>query len=98
MHSIPDATTVALFRERLRQAGVSEELFQMFDTCLDAQGLQAGGGPIIDATTIVPVPKQRNRRKENEEIKQGKCPSSGRPTPASCGKRTWRPGGPGKMT
>jgi hypothetical protein len=30
MNSIPDATTVAFFRERLRKAGVIEELFEMF--------------------------------------------------------------------
>ena len=73
MHSIPDATTVALFREQLRQAGIFEELFQKFNAYLAEQGLTARGGQIIDAT-IVPVPKQRNRRKENEEIKQGKVP------------------------
>ena len=28
MNSIPDATTVAFFRERLRKAGVIEELFE----------------------------------------------------------------------
>ena len=73
MHSIPDATTVALFREQLRQAGIFEELFQKFNAYLAEQGLTARGGQIIDAT-IVPVPKQRNRSKENEEIKQGKVP------------------------
>lgn len=31
MNSIPDATTVALFRERLRKAGVIEELFDRFE-------------------------------------------------------------------
>jgi IS5 family transposase len=55
MNSIPDATTVALFRERLRKAGVIEELFEMFETYLCSQGLQARGGQIIDAT-LVPVP------------------------------------------
>lgn len=69
MDSIPDVTTVWLFRERLRQAGITEEIFQRFDTYLDEKGLTAQGGQIIDAT-IVPVPKQRNRRKENEDIKQ----------------------------
>ena len=29
MNSIPDATTVAFFRERLRKAGVIEELFEL---------------------------------------------------------------------
>ena len=56
MNSIPDATTVSLFRERLRQASVTEALFQRFDTYLDEKGLTAQGGQIIDAI-IVPVPK-----------------------------------------
>ena len=75
MHSIPDATTVTLFRERLGQAGIVEELFQQFDAYLKKQGLQARGGQIMDAT-IVPVPQQRHRREENEDIKQGKVPEA----------------------
>jgi len=55
MTSIPDATTVAFFRDRLLKAGVIEELFEMFESYLRSQGLQARGGQIIDAT-LVPVP------------------------------------------
>jgi IS5 family transposase len=73
MNNIPDATTVAFFRERLRKAGVIEELFEMFEGYLRSQGLQARGGQIIDAT-LVPVPKQRNTREENKEIKAGRLP------------------------
>jgi IS5 family transposase len=73
MNSIPDATTVAFFRERLRKAGVIKELFEMFEGYLRSQGLQARGGQIIDAT-LVPVPKQRNTREENKEIKAGRLP------------------------
>ena len=73
MDAIPDATTVYLFRERLREAGIIEELFEMFDEYLKSKGLTARGGQIIDAT-LVPVPKQRNRREQNEEIKRGKLP------------------------
>lgn len=80
MDSIPDATTVALFREQLRQAEINEELFHMFNQYLSAQGLKARGGQIIDAT-LVPVPKQRNRREENEEIKQGKVPQQWQANP-----------------
>ena len=80
MHSIPDATTVALFRAQLRQAGIFEELFQKFDAYLEEQGLTARGRQIIDAT-IVPVPKQQNRRKDNEEIKQGKVPEDWQDNP-----------------
>jgi len=73
MNSIPDATTVAFFRERLRKAEVIEELFEMFESYLRSQGLQARGGQIIDAT-LVPVPRQRNTREENKEIKAGRMP------------------------
>ena len=31
MNSIPNATTAAFFRERLRKAGVIEELFETFE-------------------------------------------------------------------
>ena len=55
MNDSPDATTLAFFRERLRKAGVIEELFEMFESYLRAQGLEARGGQIIDET-LVPVP------------------------------------------
>ena len=55
MNSIPDATMIASFRERLRKAEVIEEFFEMFEAYLRSRGLQARGGQIIDAT-VVPVP------------------------------------------
>jgi IS5 family transposase len=73
MHSITDATTIACFRERLRKAEDIEDLFEMFEAYLLSQGLQARGGQIIDAT-LIPVPKQRNTRDENKEIKAGRVP------------------------
>jgi transposase, IS5 family len=73
MNNIPDATTVAFFRERLRKADVIEELFEMFEEYLRDQGLEARGGQIIDAT-LVPVPKQRNTRVENKDIKANRLP------------------------
>ena len=45
----------------------------MFEAYLRSQGLQARGGQIIDAT-LDSVPKQRNTREENAEIKAGKLP------------------------
>jgi IS5 family transposase len=73
MNSIPNATTIAFFRERLQKAGVIEELFEMFVTYLRSQILQARGGQIIDAT-LDPIPKERNTREENAEIKAGRLP------------------------
>jgi IS5 family transposase len=72
--TIPDATTLWLYREALAKAGAVEELFDAFDGYLSEQGYLAKGGQIIDAT-IVAAPKQRNRREENETIKQGQTPS-----------------------
>jgi hypothetical protein len=63
MNNIPDATTVAFFRERLCKAEVIEELFEMFEAYLRSQGLQARGGQIIDAT-LVPVPKMQASAKQ----------------------------------
>jgi IS5 family transposase len=37
MNLIPDATTLAFFRERLRYAGVIEELFELFGQYLHAK-------------------------------------------------------------
>ena len=73
MNDIPNATTVAFFRERLRKANVIDELFEMFESYLRNQGLEARGRQIIDAT-LVPVPKQRNSREDNKEIKANRVP------------------------
>ena len=59
MNDILDATTVAFFRERLRKANVIDELFEMFESYLRDQGLEARGGQIIDSK-LVPVLQHRN--------------------------------------
>jgi transposase, IS5 family len=79
--SIPDATTLWLYREKLAQAGLIEKLFDRFDQHLQAQGYIARGGQMIDAT-IVPVPKQRNSRDENETVKAGETPVAWEKQPA----------------
>jgi IS5 family transposase len=61
MDIIPDATTVAFLRVRLRNADLIEEFFERFEEFLREQGLEAKRGQIIDAT-IIPVPIQRNTR------------------------------------
>ena len=55
MNDIPEATTVAFFRESLRYAGVIKELFDTFERYHTHQVLEARVGQIIDAT-LVPVP------------------------------------------
>jgi IS5 family transposase len=71
---VPDATTVWLFRERLQQHGLVEELFEQFGAYLQGAGYAAKDGQIVDAT-LIPVPKQRNTREENPTIKQGEVPA-----------------------
>ena len=70
---VPDAKTLWAYRERLIRQGLLEELFARFELYLQRQGYQARKGQIVDAS-IVPVPRQRNRREENQQIKAGEIP------------------------
>src|SRR3954451_3432775 len=78
---IPDGTTLWLFREALAKAGLIEKLFERFGQHLEAKGYVARGGQMVDAT-IVPAPKQRNSRDENEEVKAGRTPKAWKQNPA----------------
>src|SRR5438876_1535441 len=79
--SIPDATTLWLFREKLAKAGLIERLFDRFDQHLAAKGYMARGGQMI-AASIVPVPTQRNSRDENAELQAGRTPAGWKQKPA----------------
>ena len=78
---IPDGTTLWLFREKLSKAGMVETLFERFGQHLEARGYIARGGQMVDAT-IVPVPRQRNTREENEAVKAGHTPDDWEQKPA----------------
>jgi IS5 family transposase len=71
--TVPDAKTIWLFRENLIQAKVLDTLFYRFVNQMERKGIISHSGSIVDAT-FVDAPKQRNSRKENEEIKEGKTP------------------------
>jgi IS5 family transposase len=73
--TVPDAKTLWLFREQLARHGLDEKLFRRFDEQLWQSGLMPRGGQIIDAS-LVNVPKNRNTRDENKQIKEGKTPES----------------------
>ncbi|KHS41664.1 MULTISPECIES: IS5 family transposase [Novosphingobium] len=79
--TVPDATTVWLFRERLVQAKAIDRLFARFDAALTDRGYLAMGGQIIDAT-VVPAPKQRNTDEEKAAIKDGRIPEAWKAKPA----------------
>ena len=70
---VPDATTVWLFREQLQKQVLVAALFEQFESYLQQAGYQAKDGQIMDAM-LVPVPKQRNRKAENQQIKDGQVP------------------------
>lgn len=70
---VPDSKTVWLFKERLRKAGLVEERFEQFGSYLNGAGYQAQCGQIVDATRV-PVPKQRNGKDENAQVKRGEVP------------------------
>ena len=78
---IPDEKTIWLFREKLIQKNIINELFEKFNKYLDGIGFQAQKGMIVDAR-IIEVPKQRNSRDENKQIKQGKIPKDWKKNPA----------------
>ncbi len=71
---VPDAKTVWLFRERLKELELVDVLFARFHEQLTARGYVARAGQMIDAT-FVEVPRQRNTREENAQIKAGKTPT-----------------------
>ena len=70
---VPDAKTIWLFRERLTDLDLVEELFSLFLNKLVSLNLVANEGKILDAS-FVEVPRQRNNREENQQIKEGKIP------------------------
>ncbi len=72
--TVPDFSTVWLFREALTKAGVIKSLFDTFGAMLEKQGVITKAGSIVDAS-FVEVPRQRNTKEENEMIKTGKVPS-----------------------
>ena len=79
--TVPDATTVWLFRERPVQAKAIDRLFARFDAALKDRGYLAMGGQIIDATEV-PAPKQRNTEAEKAAIKEGRVPEDWKPAKA----------------
>ncbi len=86
MNDIPDATTVAFFRERLRKAGVIEELFEMFEEYLRSQGLQARVvRSLTRLSSLFPsnaIPARRTRKSKPEG-----CQRAGMKTQTACSKR-----------
>jgi transposase, IS5 family len=71
----PDSNTFWVFSNDLAKNKIIDRLFVRFDEFLNQQGYCAKGGSMIDAS-FVEVPKQRNTKEENKEIKEGIIPKS----------------------
>jgi len=84
---VPDAKTIWLFRSKLETFHLTRKLFDKFSEFLASSGFEARKGQIVDAT-IVRVPIQRNTRKENEAIKEGKPPVENWSEAKKCQKDT----------
>ena len=72
--NLPDARTIRHFKNQLAQTGSTSELFADVQRQLNAAGLVAKGGQMIDAT-IVHSPKMHFTKDENETIAKGKKPA-----------------------
>jgi transposase len=83
---VPDSNTVWNFRERLVDLGLIEELFLLFVGSLEALGLIVNQGKIVDAS-FVDVPRQRNKKAENEVIKSGGIPEGWEENPHKLGQK-----------
>jgi IS5 family transposase len=67
---VPDSRSIWLFQNNLIENKLDEKLFAQFHQYLDRLGLFVNEGKIVDAS-FVEVPRQRNRKAENEKIKSG---------------------------
>jgi IS5 family transposase len=70
---VPDAKTIWLYREQLKNRGLLDEVFSGLLSQIEGAGYVARCGQIVDAA-IMETPRQRNPREENEQIKKGDIP------------------------
>lgn len=77
---VPDEKTIWLFKEQLKKNNLSKKLFNLFTSKLISNNIVAHEGTIIDAS-FVNVPKQRNKKDENKQIKENEIPQSFKDNP-----------------
>ena len=71
--NVPDEKTIWLFKEQLKEKKLSQMLFELFTAQLLNNGIVAREGSMVDAS-FVDVPRQRNSRKDNADIKKDAVP------------------------
>jgi len=77
---VPGSKTVWNFRKKLINLGIIEGLFSVFLEILKKMGLVINKGRIIDAS-FVEVPRQRNKKEDNEYINNGEIPENFKENP-----------------
>lgn len=82
----PDEKTFWAFRESLVKNDLQRALFDIFHAALEAKGMFARKGQIVDAT-FVNVPRQRNSREDNASIKAGETPPAWADQPAKASQK-----------
>ena len=84
---VPDAKTVWLFREKMKELNLEKELFDALQKRLEEAEMIAKEGKIVDAS-FVKVPIQRNTKKENKHIKKtGKAPKDWEENPSKLSQK-----------
>ena len=76
---IPDAKTIWLFKERLKDAGAHTRLFDLVGIELARHGYIARGGQMIDAS-LVQVPRQHLSREEKAILEAQAIPTDWKPS------------------
>ena len=71
---VPDEKTIWKFKEQLSDIKLVEELFDFFLTELADLGMELKSGRVVDAS-VVGAPVQRNKKEDNEKIKEGERPA-----------------------
>jgi IS5 family transposase len=72
-NTVPDSKTIWHFKEVLKASNQLENIFHIFTEKLERKGIITYTGSIVDAT-FIEVPRQRNTKDENKEIREGKTP------------------------
>ncbi|MCP4970095.1 MAG: IS5 family transposase [Arcobacter sp.] len=73
--NVPDEKTIWLFKEQLKDKDLTKKLFELFTGKLIINGVIAKEGTMVDAS-FVSVPKQRNKKSDNDIIKKDEIPQS----------------------
>ncbi|MCX6252124.1 MAG: IS5 family transposase [Bacteroidetes bacterium] len=77
---VPDAKTIWHYREQLKKHEIIHEIFSLFNEKLKNAALMLKDGAIVDAS-IVQVPRQRNTREENKQVREGNTPEDWKNNP-----------------